>query len=57
MQLGIDKNVSIKNPTRGDRQLLKVDHFSRFVSSDGALVLLQGERLLFSYGRSKDIRL
>lgn len=53
MQLGSDENVSIKHLTRGDRQLLKVDHFSRFVSSDGALVLLQGERLLFSYNSEK----
>lgn len=54
MQLGSGKNASIKNPTGGDRQLLKVDRFSRFVRSDGALVLLQGERLLFSHWRSKD---
>lgn len=43
--------------TGGNRQLLKVDRFSRLVGSDGALVLLQMERLLFQYSRSKDIKM
>lgn len=42
--LWTQEDESEKNLTRGNRQLLKVDRFSCFVSSDCTLVLLQEGR-------------